>query len=108
MRAFARYCQQFDPATQIPPRCLFGPAHRRLTPHIYTDQEIADLLATAARLPPLGRLYAANCTTFLGLIAATGLRISEAAGLRRSDVDLERGLLLVRHAKFGKTRLRVK
>jgi integrase len=108
MRAFARYCQQFDPATQILPRCLFGPAHRRLTPHIYTDQEIADLLATAARLPPLGGLYAANCTTLLGLIAATGLRISEAAGLRRSDVDLERGLLLVRHAKFGKTRLRVK
>jgi len=104
LRGFARYCQQWDPATQIPPRSLFGPAHRRLTPHIYTDAEIDDLLAAAARLPPHGGLYAANCATFLGLIAATGLRISEAAGLRRTDVDLEQGVLLVRHAKFGKTR----
>jgi integrase len=104
LRGFTRYCQQLDPATQVPPRGLFGPAHRRLTPHIYTDAEISSLLAAAARLPPLGGLRAANCTTFLGLIAATGLRISEAAGLRRSDVDLEQGLLLVRHAKFGKTR----
>jgi integrase len=104
LRGFARYCQQWDPATQVPPRSLFGPAHRRLTPHIYTDSEIEVLLTAAARLPPPGGLRAASFTTFLGLIAATGLRISEAAGLLRSDVDLERGILLVRHAKFGKTR----
>lgn len=104
LRGFVRYWQQFDPATQIPPRHLFGPAHRRLTPHIYTDAEIRALLAAAARLSPPGGLRAASCTTFLGLIAATGLRISEAAGLHRSDVDLEQGVLLIRHTKFGKTR----
>ena len=104
LRGFARYWQQFDPATQIPPRLLFGPAHRRLTPHIYTDAEICALLAAAARLSPPAGLRAASCTTFFGLIAATGLRISEAAGLHRSDVDLEHGVLLIRHAKFGKSR----
>jgi hypothetical protein len=33
---FARYCKIFDPQTEIPPRQLFGPAHRRKTPYIYS------------------------------------------------------------------------
>src|ERR1044071_9490138 len=34
-----------------------------------------------------------------------GLRISEALALTREDVDLRNGLLTIRGAKFGKTRL---
>lgn len=30
LRPFARYCHQFDPDTEVPPRGLFGSAHRRL------------------------------------------------------------------------------
>ena len=104
LRGFAQYCRQFDPATQIPPRQLFGPAHRRLVPHIYTDAEIRALLDAAAKLSPRGGLRPANCATLFGLIAATGLRISEATGLARADVDLEQGVLLVRNAKFGRDR----
>jgi len=104
LRGFAQYCQQFDPATQIPPRQLFGPAHRRLTPHIYTDAEIRALLDAAAQLSPRGGLRPASCATLFGLIAATGLRLSEATGLVRADVDLKQGVLLVRHAKFGRAR----
>jgi integrase len=104
LRGFARYCQQFDPATQIPPRQLFGPAHRRLTPHIYTDNEIRALLEAASQLSPPGGLRAASCATLFGLLATTGLRISEAIALVRSDVDLVRNILLIRHAKFGKDR----
>jgi integrase len=40
-----------------------------------------------------------------GLLAVTGMRISEAIGLERHDVDLQRGLLTIRGAKFGKSRL---
>jgi len=43
--------------------------------------------------------------TILGLVAATGLRISEALHLRRDDVDLQSGLLHVRSTKFRKSRL---
>ncbi len=104
LRPFARYCQQFDPATEVPPRGLFGRAHRRLTPHIFTDSEIRSLLAACPRLYPPGGLRGASCAAIFGLIAATGLRISEATGLRRSDVDLERHLLHIRRAKFLKSR----
>jgi integrase len=105
LRGFARYCQTFDFATEIPPRALFGPAHRRLTPHIFTDRELRSLLVAAARLSPPGGLRGPTCAAIFGLIASTGLRISEATGLQRRDVDLTQGLLYVRHAKFGKSRL---
>lgn len=104
LRSFAQYYRRFDSATQVPPRHLFGPAHRRLTPHIYTDQEIRALLDGAAHLSPPYGLRAASCVTIFGLIAAAGLRISEATGLLRSDVDLTQGLLLIRQSKFGKDR----
>jgi integrase len=40
-----------------------------------------------------------------GLLTVTGLRISEALALTRKDVDLQNGLLTIRGAKFGKSRL---
>jgi integrase len=104
IRPFAAYCQQFEPATEIPPRGLFGCAHRRLRPHIFTQEEIFDLLAACNQLYPPGGLRSATCAAIFGLIASTGLRISEATALTRSDVDLQQRLLLVRCAKFGKSR----
>jgi integrase/recombinase XerD len=42
--------------------------------------------------------------TLISLLAATGLRVGEACGLDRDDVDLESGVLTVRDSKFGKSR----
>ncbi|MBK3824445.1 tyrosine-type recombinase/integrase, partial [Paraburkholderia aspalathi] len=104
LRPFSAYCRQFDPATEVPPRRLFGGAHRRLVPHIFTDDEILGLLAACDQLYPPGGLRGATCATIFGLMAATGLRISEATGLARTDVNLEQRLLQIRHAKYGKSR----
>jgi integrase len=43
--------------------------------------------------------------TLVGLIACTGLRISEALQLRVQDVDLDHGVLSVRESKFRISRL---
>ncbi|SAL07712.1 integrase family protein [Caballeronia arationis] len=77
LRPFASYCRQFDPATEIPPRCLFGHAHRRLAPHVFTDDEVLDLLGACDHLYPPGGLRGLSCKTIFGLMAATGLRVSE-------------------------------
>ena len=37
IRSFAKYRAIFDPATEIPPTGLLGPAHIRTTPHIFSD-----------------------------------------------------------------------
>jgi integrase len=41
----------------------------------------------------------------LGLLSVTGLRISEALDLKLDDVDLNQGVLTIRAAKFGRSRL---
>ncbi|TQE95105.1 MAG: tyrosine-type recombinase/integrase [Spiribacter salinus] len=105
LRGFARFCMRFEPATEIPPRDLFGAAHRRLVPHIYTDEELIALLEAANCLPSPNGLRPATCRTVFGLLAASGLRISEALALTRTDVDLVTGVLWIRETKRHKHRL---
>jgi integrase/recombinase XerD len=105
LRGFARFCLREDPETEIPPRGLFGPAHRRLVPHIYTDAEVCSLLEATHGLAPTEGLRPATCRCVFGLLAATGLRISEALTLTTADVDLDSGVLHIREAKFHQQRL---
>lgn len=105
LRGFARFCLREDPATVIPPQGLFGPAHRRLVPHIYTQAELSALLAAAKGLAPEHGLRPATCGCVFGLLAASGLRISEALALTNAEVDLEAGVLRIRDAKFHQQRL---
>jgi len=105
VRPFARYLRRFEPATEVPAGNLLGPAHRRPAPHIYSSEELAALLLEARRLSPPGGLRPAAVATVLGLLACTGLRVSEALRLQRADVDLDTALLRVRNTKFRKSRL---
>jgi integrase len=103
VRAFARYVALTEPRTEIPPSGVFPP-QRRPRPYIYSQAEIADLLASMPELHPTG-LQGRTYQCFFGLIAACGLRFSEAATLRREEVDLSDGVLTIRQTKFGKSRL---
>ncbi len=105
VRGFARYVAVTESGTQVPGRRLLGPAHRRTTPHLYTTRELTALLTAARRLSPVGGLRPHTYATLLGLLACTGLRISEALGLARADADLDGGVLTIRETKFRKTRL---
>ena len=104
VRRFAAWMSATDPRTEVPPPKLL-PAHRRRnTPHIYSEEEIEQLLAETARLPSSTGLRALTYTTLFGLLPATGLRPGEVLALDVADVDLQSGVLAVRKAKFGKSR----
>jgi integrase len=104
LRHFARYLKQFEPDTEVPDELIFGPEPGRVAPHIYREREIVELLAAARQLGPRGGLRPATFETLFGLMASTGLRVSEAIHLRDADVDLKRGMLTVRQTKFAKSR----
>lgn len=104
VRCLAKYCALFEPETEIPASGLLGPAHRRVTPHIYSEAEIANLLEAAGHLAPKNTLRPRTIRCFLGLLASTGLRVSEALHLTRNDVDLASGVLTVWKTKFRKSR----
>lgn len=102
VRIFARHLRTLDPATEVPPADVLPYHYRRVTPHVYSPSEIAALMEAAGRLTP--PLRAATWQTFIGLLACTGMRVSEACHLDRDDVDLSAGLLSAADSKFGKSR----
>jgi integrase/recombinase XerD len=102
LRVLARHLVQQHPETYVP-----GPAPglaSRFRPHIYSSTEIQALLKEASLLTPVGSLRPHTFVTLIGLLYCAGLRVSEALGLRLADVDLDEGLLIIRSAKFHKTR----
>lgn len=102
VRCFARYWSATDPRTQIPPWGLLPHRPNRARPYLYTNKEIERLLHAARQL---GGLRGLTYCCLFGLLCVTGARISEALNLRSEEVDLAAGLLTVRGAKFGKSRL---
>ena len=105
VRTLARYLEPREPGTEIPPRGLLGPAHARGPAFLYAESDIAALIGAARSLAPAGGLRPQTYATLIGLLACTGLRITEALTLRADDLDLNAGVLTVRRTKFRKSRL---
>lgn len=104
VRGFARYHSTIDPRTEIPSTELLPYRPQRRAPYLYSDTEITQLLKAASCLPSATGLRAHTYTTVFGLLVVTGMRISELVGLNNDDIDLEDGLLTIRHSKFRKSR----
>ena len=103
VRGFASWLQAIDPSAEVPPAGLLPWRPCRATPYLYSDGDIAALIAAAGtlRFP----LRVAAYQTLIGLLAVTGMRIGEAIRLDHGDLDLAGGVLTVRQSKFGKSRL---
>ena len=104
VRRFAIWHSAIEPRTEIPPAGLLPHGYRRKPPHVYSDGEIEKLLRLTQQLPSSKGLRARTYSTLFGLLIATGMRVNEALGLDRPDVDLKLGILHIRRAKFGKSR----
>jgi len=99
----ARHADLEDAGHEVPPSGFFGYRKKRRVPFIYSKEDIERLLRAAARLRPTNSLRPHTYSTLFALLAVTGLRLSEAYGLRFEDVTQDG--LIIRKAKFQKTRL---
>jgi integrase len=104
VRGFARFLSGIDPATEVPPLGLVPYNRRRGQVFLYSDADIAAIMAAAKETIPQP-LRAATYRTLIGLLASSGLRIGEAIKLDRHDIDWTQGVLHIRESKFGKSRL---
>jgi integrase/recombinase XerD len=102
VRIFARHLAALDPAHEIPPEDILPHHYRRITPHLFTPDQITALLDATDALRPA--LRALTYRTLIGLLAVTGMRDGEAFQLDRADVDLDDGMLTIQDSKFGKSR----
>jgi integrase len=102
VRQFARYLQTIDPACEVPPKRLLPYRRERPIPFLFTPADIDRVIRAAGELR--GELHAATTQSLIGLMAVTGIRVGEAIGLGRDDVDRRERLLRVIDGKFGKSR----
>lgn len=105
VRAFAWYWSSIDVATEIPPEGLLPFRARRANPYLYSELEVQRLLEEARSMPAQFSLQPMTYHCLFGLLAVTGLRISEALNLESRDVNWAEGVLTIRTSKFGKSRL---
>jgi integrase len=103
VRAFAQYLATLDPESEVPPSDLLSARLTRITPYLYSEREIIELMNAASALTPT--LRGATYQTIIGLLAVTGIRIGEALALDREDVLLDDGMLRLRVAKQQRQRL---
>ena len=105
VRGFARFLVAQGGDGEVPDMRLLANGFRRGQPHIYTEHQVGELLKAAAALRPVYALRPHVYQVLFGLLASTGLRVSEALALRRQDADLTRGVLRINQTKCRKSRL---
>jgi integrase len=99
----ARHARAENSIHEVPPGDVFAAPHVRPLPHIFTLDEVGQILEEAGRLGPEGSLRPHTYRTLFGVLASCGLRISEALALFVNDVTPDG--LLIRETKFRKNRL---
>jgi len=101
-RGFARYLQTLDSNAEVPAADLLARQQRRSSPYLYSDADVVALMAATStlRFP----LRSATYRTLIGLLAVTGMRVGEAIGLVRDDLDWSHRRLIIREGKFGASR----
>lgn len=104
IRGLCVFLHAEDPRHELPPAGAFGSRQLpRPTPHLLEPHHVSAVMDAALKLRPVGSISPHTYHHLFGLLAAAGLRISEALALKRDDLS-EDGLV-IRNAKFGKSRL---
>lgn len=105
LRRFYEYLVLYDARTEALERKAFHRSRAIPPPRIVSDPELASLIEACGVLSLGLPLIGCTMATLIGLLASTGLRSGEALRLDRGDVDLTRGVILIRKTKFRKDRL---
>jgi integrase/recombinase XerD len=93
-RNFSLFAHAEDPDHEVPPVGVFGRGKRpRPTPTIIEPDQVRAIMAAALNVPPHGTISPYTYHYLFGLLAATGLRISEALALQCDDL-VEDGLVV--------------
>ena len=105
VRKFAQYVKTIDSHNEVPPQGLLPHKYHRRSPYIYRDEEVLKLLEACQSFTSGNGLRRHSLFTVFGLLAVTGMRISEVTALTRGDVDFAKGIIAIRETKFRKSRL---
>jgi integrase/recombinase XerD len=99
----ARFLRAEDQRHEIPPAVFGSEKGPRPVPYIFAAETVRQLVQAAFELGRRNPFRGQTYGTFFGLLACTGLRVSEAIRLRFDDLTPDG--LIIRSSKFRKSRL---
>jgi integrase/recombinase XerD len=101
----ARYLRAEDQQHEVPPPAFGREERPRRAPYIYSREDVPRFVQAASAVGryPNPEYRGLTYTTFFGLLACTGMRLSEAINLRLQDITVDG--LVIRNTKFRKSRL---
>jgi integrase len=107
VRNLCLYRRRRELACFVPDPRLFPPVHQVIRPHIFTDGEVAQLLAVTRTLARTSNspLCPENMRLAIVLLYTTGLRRGELTRLTVGDYDPRERTVTIRESKFHKSRL---
>ncbi len=107
VRNLCLYRRRSEPACFVPDELLFPPLHQVIQPHIFTDGQVAQLLAITHTLARTSNspLCPENMRLAIVLLYTTGLRRGELTRLTVGDYDPRERTVAIRASKFHKSRL---
>lgn len=107
VRNLCLYLQRSDTGCFVPDPNGFPASHQPQPPHIFSEQQIVQILRAAAGLRPTSTspLCAEVFRLAIVLLYTAGLRRGELVRLVLADYDPTESTLLVRASKFHKSRL---
>lgn len=104
VRRFSEFAHALDEDVPALQPGLLGKTGNRVVPFIYSRDDVAVLMSSARSLKSPDGLRGESMAFLIGLMSSCGLRISEALGLKDSDLDEAEGALDIRKSKFGASR----
>jgi integrase/recombinase XerD len=106
-RNLCLYIRRSDPSCFVPDPSSFPTRHAAIRPHIFTEREIVQVLARAAKMTRRGNspLCPEVCRLAIVVLYTAGLRRGEVVRLTLSDYDPAEQTLRIRASKFHKSRL---
>jgi integrase/recombinase XerD len=103
VRQLCQFRRRRDPTGYVPEHAMAPIKESTFLPYIFSHDDVRRILALASS--HRGRfIWASMLRTFILVLYCTGLRLGEAVRLRTTDVDLDRGILNIRHSK-GRSRI---
>jgi integrase/recombinase XerD len=98
IRQLCLYRRRHDPMSYVPEHALAPVKGSVFFPYIFSRDEVRQIIAVAS--VHKGRfIWALMLRTLILVLYCTGLRLGEAIRLRMTDVDLDRGTLMIRNSK---------
>jgi integrase len=103
-RRVAAFSNVFDPDLPLLPEGLLGKGYLRVTPYIFSDEDMSLLIHAANHMEANDPLAPITHSAYISLLRATGMRPGEALALRDGSIDFGIPSITVDNSK-GTTRL---